>query len=446
MVKTASEKTVRTHGLLVLGVCVLFSAISIIRKAFMTGFSTVLMGALVWFIATVLMRKRSTTTRGTFLTQAATLVIISLSATQGEVHSMFALLAGNIAIGSIYYNLRNIRIAWVLTDAILIFACFRPDTYYVGVSLGLVIKGILGLNIAALMVSLLLRDCINGLQDAADAHAKANSLLEQVRDQMAESQLMAEKQSNTVTNVAEIAARLDSSSDAMLDIAGRISTAAEEQASSITEIHGSIARFVDQTEECSIASTEAVDAAVHSVKLLEENSATMDKMIRAMDELNDTSARIGTIIKTIEDISFQTNILALNAAVEAARAGAAGKGFAVVADEVRNLAAKSAEAAKNTTTLINESIKGVQTSTRFAHEATDQIGNIVKCSVDSETQAKRIVDLTKEQQRNVHEIKARVDAISTTISANTQTAAESAQMARSLSAEVEQMNAVVAAR
>ena len=257
---------------------------------------------------------------------------------------------------------------------------------------------------------------------------------------------MAEQQNRTVTQVAEIAKRLDNSSNEMLDISGNLSAAAEEQASSISDIHNSIELFAKQTEHCFAASDDAHNAAVRSVKLLEENSATMGQMINAMDHLNATSARIGTIIKTIEDISFQTNILALNAAVEAARAGAAGKGFAVVADEVRNLAAKSADAAKNTADLITESIRGVQASTEFAHAATGQISEIVKCSAESETLAKRITALTHEQQQNVYEIKSRVDAISSTISSNTQTAAESAAIARSLSAEVEQMNEVVAAR
>ncbi len=444
--KEVSDKTIKIHALLVLAVCILFGIISFVRKAFFMGLCTMVIGALIALIALVLMKRSSKIARGIFLTQAATVVIAILSAAQGELHSMFALLAGNIAIGSIYYNLNNIKYNWILSDVILISACLFKDVVYAGASMSLIIKGILGLNIAALMVRILLKDCITSLHNAEEAQAEAADLLTQVRSQMAEGQKMAEQQSRTVTQVAEIARRLDNSSEEMLDISGNLSAAAEEQASSITDIHASIELFAKQTENCFAASDEAHNAAVRSVKLLEQNSTTMDQMIRAMDHLNDTSARIGTIIKTIEDISFQTNILALNAAVEAARAGAAGKGFAVVADEVRNLAAKSADAAKNTTDLITESIKGVQTSTEFAHAATGQISEIVKCSAESESLAKRITALTHEQQQNVYEIKSRVDAISATITSNTQTAAESAAIARALSSEVEQMNAVVATR
>ena len=442
--KEVSDKMVKIHALLVLAVCILFGAISLVRGAFLMGGCTVGMGVIISFVALFAMRGCSRTARGTFLTQAAAVVIVILSAAQGELHGMFALLAGNIAIGSIYYDLRNIQIAWILSDVILIAACFFPHLFYVGASLGLIIKGILGLNVAALMVRLLLRNCIKSIDSAEVARGEANALLEQVQGQMKQSEAMAEGKKRTMTRVEQIAARLDDSSEEMLNIAGRMSAAAEEQASSIADIHARIERFADQTAECFAASEEAHNAAERSATLLSENGETMGQMIRAMDHLNDTSARISTIIKTIEDISFQTNILALNAAVEAARAGSAGKGFAVVADEVRNLAGKSAEAAKNTAQLINASIAAVKEGTQYAHTATGQIDEIVKCSHESEAHAKRIAELVRAQQENVREIKGRVDAINDTVVSNTGTAAESAQMARSLSEEVDQINLVVA--
>ena len=444
--KEVSEKTIRIHSLFVVAVCILFGAISLVRKIYFMGLCTIVIGLLICLASLVLMRKWTKASRGTFLTVCASIVIVVLSAAQGELHSMFALLAGNIALGSIYYDMRNIRITWVLSDVFVIVACFFPHLFYVGASTSLVIKGIAGLNIAAVMVTFLLKDCINSLKEAQEAKEETGELLEKVRIQVEESRSMAEKQQQTVSRVAEVAKHLDNSADGMLDIAHRITASAEEQAGTISEIHMNIERFAGQTEECFAASEDAHNAAVRSVEMLEKNNETMGQMIRAMDHLNDTSARIGTIIKTIEDISFQTNILALNAAVEAARAGAAGKGFAVVADEVRNLAGKSAEAAKNTADLINASIEAVAEGTQYARAATGHIGEILKCSEESEAHAKRIAELTREQQVNVHEIKTQMAAISDTVTASAQTASESAEMARALSEDVDQMNAIVAER
>ena len=145
-VKEVTEKTIRIHALLVPGVCVLFGLISLVRKAYLMCACTIGMGILIPLIALIFMKNASKIARGTFLTQAVTIVIVVLSAAQGELHSMFALLAGNIAIGSIYYNLKNIQIACILTDVILIAACFFQELFYVGADLSLIIKGILGLT------------------------------------------------------------------------------------------------------------------------------------------------------------------------------------------------------------------------------------------------------------------------------------------------------------
>ena len=162
----------------------------------------------------------------------------------------------------------------------------------------------------------------------------------------------------------------------------------EELAATITEIHNHVANNAENAKQ---TSGQALTAATE----LEQGKKQMEQMTTAMNQINDSSSEISKIIKTIEDIAFQTNILALNAAVEAARAGAAGKGFAVVADEVRNLASKSAEASKNTAALIEATVQSVQEGTGIANRTAESLDRIV---LSSEESAKLVQDISKASQ------------------------------------------------
>ncbi|MDE5740940.1 MAG: hypothetical protein K2H90_00660 [Oscillospiraceae bacterium] len=161
----------------------------------------------------------------------------------------------------------------------------------------------------------------------------------------------------------------------------------------------------------------------------------MERLTEAMNNISSTSDQIGDIIKAIEDIAFQTNILALNAAVEAARAGEAGKGFAVVADEVRNLASKSAEAAKDTTVLIEHSMDAVAKGMSIATATAAAMNNVGEKARSVEEIVGKIAIASEQQANMIKQINVGVEQISSVVQTNSATAEQSAAASEELSGQ-----------
>ncbi len=245
--------------------------------------------------------------------------------------------------------------------------------------------------------------------------------------------------SSIITASEQVAAGSNSLSDSSM----ALSQGATEQASSIEELTASIEEIASQTNLNSQNADMANDYARKAMSNAESGNVQMKDMLKAMDEINVSSAGINKIIKVIDDIAFQTNILALNAAVEAARAGQHGLGFAVVAEEVRTLAAKSASAASETTEMIEGSIRKVEAGTKIANETAKALDKIVEEVEKAASLVGSIATASKEQAAAIEQINQGVMQISQVVQMNAATSEESAAASEELSGQAAQLKEIV---
>ncbi|WP_251497880.1 methyl-accepting chemotaxis protein [Otoolea muris] len=244
-----------------------------------------------------------------------------------------------------------------------------------------------------------------------------------------------ERLSDTLQQIDESADQVNSGSGQVSSGAQALAQGATEQASSVQELAATIKEISVKIEATAEHAQTAKAENLQAHELIQICSGHMGDLLNAMGSISDKSKEIGKVIKTIEDIAFQTNILALNAAVEAARAGSAGKGFAVVADEVRNLATKSQEASKSSAALIEETVKAVEEGSKLSDDTEKALRDVVDSAKKILDAVTLISDATQEQSYAVSQVTTGVDQISSVVQTNSATAEESAAASEELSGQ-----------
>ncbi len=306
-----------------------------------------------------------------------------------------------------------------------------------------------------------IKNALNGTLDALEGYVNeiSETLTEMANSNMAVSltgeykgdfapikealNLIIESFNQILQDMNNAADQVASGSRQVSDGSQELSQGATEQASAIEQLTSSIGDIATKTKQNAMRANEASELAVTAKERAEQGNSQMQALQKAMEDINLSSTNISKIIKVIDDIAFQTNILALNAAVEAARAGQHGKGFAVVAEEVRNLAARSANAANETTGLIEGSIQKVSAGTTIANGTAKALEQIVAEVTKAATLVGAIAEASNEQANNISQINQGVEQVSQVVQSNSATAEESAAASEELSSQADLLKEMI---
>ncbi len=248
---------------------------------------------------------------------------------------------------------------------------------------------------------------------------------------------------DVMRDISSIAHQVNNGADEVAEGAQDLSQGTMQQKLSINGLVSNITDITEQIQNSAARCNNASELVDRAIGYAEEADRKMEQLSAATKNIDESSTQIGSIVKTIEDIAFQTNILALNASVEAARAGEAGKGFAVVSGEVRSLASKSSQAAQNTGVLINRSTSSVKSGTESTGDAISAMHVISECVQSIKTLMDEIALASVQQSEMIVSVENRIREVSRVIETNSSAAEKSAEVSNELSGQAKTLNHLI---
>lgn len=421
---------------LVVGVCgVLFAVLYAVQQNFIGAGIILLLTAAIFFPSRLFATQENTRFFCYYTVVCVNLLIFSaqIASMNFTVATPFFICAG--VLFALFFDTKLLKFGFVVS-----FIAYFFD--YLAISLlsgGLVfpIFTVVECSIAAAVCFFLVLQAIKHgnryLEEAISERRQGETLVQELNEQRAEQHTVMEKQERLLEKMEEISVHVSADAQQLAHQSDTLATGSSTQAQSIQNVTSAVSQMRAHIEDTARQAQDVREESQAMSQQINVGAAQMKDMLQAVDRIRESSLSIEKIIKTIEDIAFQTNILALNASVEAAHAGAAGKGFAVVAEEVRNLASRSSEAAKSTTVLIDECLNAIEHGNTVADETAQALEGI-RARAETVTQkAFDISDRTNDQTTKMNHINDEISQISNLIQTMAASAQESAATSRTLS-------------
>ncbi len=377
------------------------------------------------------------------------LVISEMSATvvpallgEGTPH-VYSVMAAGIALTGLFFHYKIVLLNVIVSSVVATIFTVFSGYFIPGYNFTYLAKGLSFMIVSGIAIVIFVKIVILRIEAAEMKQEESEKLLEEIEIKMEEIERQKAMQNQMVNRIQVISSKLASSADGMLPVVNELTDGSIQQSAAVEQIAATVS-------EVAVVSRKNVNDARLAKELtgmsnvqLEVGRNQMKMMTKAMDDIALAAEKIEKIIKSIEDIAFQTNILALNAAVEAARAGEAGKGFSVVAAEVRGLAKLCADAVKDTEHMIGNTIRAVDNGKSITKDTADALEQIVKSTEDAVAIIDEINASSNEQSDSIAQVEESLNSISNVIINNSQTAVEMSQSTNEIHKQVVNLEGMV---